>query len=58
MWWYILSIVLMSYASAELSRLIFEYRQIKADPTLLVELVLMWVTFIAGMVILAWRIRR
>jgi len=51
--WFILILVLISYPIAELSRYILAVK----PPLMFWELVLMWLAFIVGVIILAWRIK-
>ncbi len=57
--WYIAILILMSYPIAELSRLIWVYYwNYGHDGGLLIEFSLMWVSYIVGITIMAWRLSK
>ncbi len=69
--WYLLIVALMSYGAAELTRYICQYhyyygvhgelifiKSFLLDKGVVAELILMWVAFLAGISIMAWRLQR
>lgn len=60
--WYALIVALMTYPIAELSRFIVQannqWPELGLKMGLIPELVIMWIAYLTGITIMAWRLKR